>query len=155
MDSMLHYGTVTHALCAAMRDLLAQYETLLVQLEHQLSTSPYFTLQTFWLLVHPTLHSLSLVYAFVSDVAAITHADILDEDDDNDDDGSDQDEGDEDDDEDEAMKEAREEMQRERKKMFQVDAAEDDDGQEAIQGGIAKGGEILSMLWDRVERQSG
>lgn len=153
MDSMLHYGTVTHALCAAMRDLLTEYETLLVQLEYQLSTCPYFTLQKFWLLIHPTLHSFSLVYAFVSDVASITHADILEEDDDE---GEDDDDDDDDDtDEDDAMKEARQEMERERKQMFQVDAPEEEDGQENIQGGIVKGGEILSMLWDRAEKQSG
>ncbi|CAO1628643.1 unnamed protein product [Sympodiomycopsis kandeliae] len=157
MDSMLHFGTVTHALCAALRDKLNEYESLLVHLEHLLSSSLDFTLQRFWLAIHPTLHSLSLVYGFVTDVASITHSDLLEEDDDDDDDDDQDDDESGEDDEDEAMKEARDQMERERRKMFQIndDGDADEEGQSRIEGGIVKGGEVLSMLWDRVERQSG
>jgi len=149
MDSMLHYGTVTHALCAAIRELLKEYETLLVQLEHQMATSPFFTLQKLWLHIHPTLHRFSLVYSFVSDLAAITHADLLESD------SEDGDSDDESDEEEDAMREARLEMEKERKQMFQVGGEGQEAIEEVIEGGIAKGGEVLSMLWDRIERQSG
>lgn len=151
LDSTMHYGTVTHALCAAIRNVISEYEALLVSLEHQMATSPQFTLQKLWLLIHPTLHIFSLVYGLVSDIASITHADILESDS--------EDEGDSDDDEDsdaedEEMRQAQEELQRERKAIFQGDQVEGGD-EDAVQGGIAKGGEVLSMLWDRVEKQSG
>lgn len=148
MDSMLHFGTVTHALCAAIRDILKEYETLIVQLEQQLSTSPFFTLQKVWLFIHPTLYRLSLVYGLVSELAAITHADVLESD------SEDGDSSDEDSEIDEALRAVNEEMEQERKRILQLDG-DQEAGEDAIVGGIAKGGETLSMLWDRIEKQSG
>ncbi|TEB29698.1 hypothetical protein FA13DRAFT_1734494 [Coprinellus micaceus] len=46
--SHLDYGLVNHALCAAIRDMLKDYQTLLSQLEHAFSTSPSFSLQKLW-----------------------------------------------------------------------------------------------------------
>ncbi|KAH7890415.1 Spc98 family-domain-containing protein [Phlebopus sp. FC_14] len=63
--SHLDYGLVNHALCAAMRDMLKDYQTLLSQLEHAFNTSPQFTLQKLWFYVHPTVHTLSLIYQLV------------------------------------------------------------------------------------------
>ncbi|KAJ3967090.1 Spc98 family-domain-containing protein [Lentinula raphanica] len=60
--SHLDYGLVNHALCAAIRDMLKDYQTLLSQLEHSFNTSPQFSLQKLWFYVHPTVHTLSLIY---------------------------------------------------------------------------------------------
>ncbi|KAH7912889.1 Spc98 family-domain-containing protein [Hygrophoropsis aurantiaca] len=69
--SHLDFGLVNHALCAAMRDMLKDYQTLLSQLEHAFNTSPLFTLQKLWFYVHPTVHTLSLIYQLVLELAAI------------------------------------------------------------------------------------
>ncbi|KAF9465883.1 Spc98 family-domain-containing protein [Collybia nuda] len=63
--SHLDFGLVNHALCAAIRDMLKDYQTLLSQLEHAFNTSPQFTLQKLWFYVHPTIHTLSLIYQLI------------------------------------------------------------------------------------------
>jgi gamma-tubulin complex component 2 len=45
------------------------YQTLLAQLEHAFNHSPQFTLQKLWFYVHPTLHTLSLLYTLTSELA--------------------------------------------------------------------------------------
>ncbi|KAG9311377.1 gamma-tubulin complex component protein [Chiua virens] len=67
--SHLDYGLVNHALCAAIRDMLKEYQTLLSQLEHAFNTSPQFTLQKLWFYIHPTVHTLSLIYQLVLELA--------------------------------------------------------------------------------------
>ncbi|KAL0958818.1 hypothetical protein HGRIS_014137 [Hohenbuehelia grisea] len=67
--SHLDFGLVNHALCAAMRDMLKDYQTLLSQLEHAFNTSPQFSLQKLWFYVHPTVHTLSLIYQLVLELA--------------------------------------------------------------------------------------
>ena len=67
--SHLDFGLVNHALCAAMRDMLKDYQVLLSQLEHAFATSPQFTLQKLWFYVHPTLHTLSLLYLLITELA--------------------------------------------------------------------------------------
>ncbi|KAH9915464.1 Spc98 family-domain-containing protein [Epithele typhae] len=69
LRSHLDFGLVNHALCASMRDMLKDYQTLLSQLEHAFNTSPQFTLQKLWFYVHPTLHTLSLLYMLTTDLA--------------------------------------------------------------------------------------
>ncbi|KZT06643.1 uncharacterized protein LAESUDRAFT_146540 [Laetiporus sulphureus 93-53] len=69
LRSHLDFGLVNHALCAAMRDMLKEYQTLLAQLEHAFSTSSSFTLQKLWFYVHPTLHTLSLLYLLTTELA--------------------------------------------------------------------------------------
>ncbi|KAI0683501.1 Spc98 family-domain-containing protein [Earliella scabrosa] len=69
LRSHLDFGLVNHALCASMRDMLKDYQTLLSQLEHAFNTSPQFTLQKLWFYVHPTLHTLSLLYLLTTDLA--------------------------------------------------------------------------------------
>ncbi|EJF61584.1 hypothetical protein DICSQDRAFT_105728 [Dichomitus squalens LYAD-421 SS1] len=69
LRSHLDFGLVNHALCASMRDMLKDYQTLLSQLEHAFNTSPHFTLQKLWFYVHPTLHTLSLLYLLTTDLA--------------------------------------------------------------------------------------
>ncbi|KIP01630.1 hypothetical protein PHLGIDRAFT_80314 [Phlebiopsis gigantea 11061_1 CR5-6] len=68
--SHLDFGLVNHALCAAIREMLKDYQTLLAQLEHAFNTSPQFTLQKLWYYVHPTLHTLSLLYMLTSELAS-------------------------------------------------------------------------------------
>ena len=48
---------------------MQDYQTLLAQLEHAFNTSPNFTLQKLWFYVHPTLHTLSLLYQLTTDLA--------------------------------------------------------------------------------------
>ncbi|GJE93998.1 spindle pole body component [Phanerochaete sordida] len=68
--SHLDFGLVNHALCAAIREMLKDYQTLLAQLEHAFNSSPQFTLQKLWYYVHPTLHTLSLLYMLTSELAS-------------------------------------------------------------------------------------
>ncbi|KAH9003301.1 Spc98 family-domain-containing protein [Lactarius hatsudake] len=70
LRSHLDFGRVNHALCAALRDMLKDYQTLLSQLEHAFNTSPQFTLQKLWFYVHPTIHTLSLIYQLTTELAA-------------------------------------------------------------------------------------
>ncbi|KAE8225942.1 hypothetical protein CF319_g1378 [Tilletia indica] len=204
LESSLEFGTVIHALCASVREQLRDYETLVVQLEHQMETSPTFTLQKLWFYVHPTIRTLSLIHALTGYIASITHADILedddddssDEDDDNEDDDDDDDLEDDDDSDEGSMSEGdlseseaerrkrrrrrkrrkqreREELandqslERERRALLGLDDDEDGagggkastglgDGREArLKGGIVRGGEVLSLLWDRMQKMSG
>jgi gamma-tubulin complex component 2 len=67
--SHLDFGLVNHALCASIRDMLKDYQTLLSQLEHAFNTSPSFSLQKLWFYVHPTIHTLSLIYSLITDLA--------------------------------------------------------------------------------------
>ncbi|KAK0527368.1 gamma tubulin complex Spc97/GCP2 subunit Alp4 [Tilletia horrida] len=205
LESSLEYGTVIHALCASIREQLRDYETLIVQLEHQMETSPTFTLQKLWFYVHPTIRTLSLIHAITAYIASITHADILEDDDDDSSDEEDDDEDDEDDDDDdddsddadsgsdadvlsgsEAERRKRrrrrrrrrqrerdelandQSLERERRALLGLDEEEDDaagggkggdrlgNGKEArLKGGIVRGGEVLSLLWDRMQKMSG
>ncbi|EFI26669.1 gamma-tubulin complex component 2 [Coprinopsis cinerea okayama7 len=66
--SHMDFGLINHALCAAIRDMLKDYQTLLSQLEHAFNTSPQFSLQKLWFYVHPTIHTLSLIYQLILDL---------------------------------------------------------------------------------------
>ncbi|KAG5636486.1 hypothetical protein H0H81_007852 [Sphagnurus paluster] len=65
LRSHLDFGLVNHALCAAIREMLKDYQTLLSQLEHAFNSSPDFSLQKLWFYVHPTIHTLSLIYQLI------------------------------------------------------------------------------------------
>ncbi|KIL66430.1 hypothetical protein M378DRAFT_10123 [Amanita muscaria Koide BX008] len=67
--SHLDFGLVNHALCASVRDMLKDYQTLLCQLEHAFNTSPTFSLQKLWFYVHPTVHTLFLIYQLILELA--------------------------------------------------------------------------------------
>ncbi|OCH92428.1 hypothetical protein OBBRIDRAFT_791307 [Obba rivulosa] len=75
LRSHLDFGLVNHALCAAMRDMLKDYQTLLSQLEHAFSTSPQFSLQKLWFYIHPTLHTLSLLYLLTTELGTTDGSD--------------------------------------------------------------------------------
>lgn len=48
---------------------LQDYQTLLAQLERAFDSSPSFSLQKLWFYVHPTVHSLSLIYHLILELA--------------------------------------------------------------------------------------
>ncbi|BGP02852.1 Spindle pole body component SPC97 [Rhodotorula toruloides] len=79
--SVLEHGTVNHALCAAIREMLKDYLVLLARIEEQFNSSSSFTLQRFWLLVHPALNALSLVYALMLEIVELSVPSVEDEDD--------------------------------------------------------------------------
>ena len=56
------YGAVNHSLCAAVRRLLKDYLTLMVQLEHQMLTKESFTLHVLNLHTKQTSHMLFQLY---------------------------------------------------------------------------------------------
>ncbi|KAF9084684.1 hypothetical protein BGX23_010317 [Mortierella sp. AD031] len=59
LHSRFEYGFVSHALCAAIRNLLKEYLILIAQLENQFRSSPDFTLQKLWYYIQPTMQTLS------------------------------------------------------------------------------------------------
>ncbi len=138
-DSGLEYGTVNHALCSAIRDLLHDYELLVVQLEHQMASSASFSLQKLFVWIQETARTLAMVRALTDEIVGISHADLFDDEDDDDssDGGSDI--------------SGTSALERERRALLGLDDPDD----EGVEGGIAKGGEVLSMLWDRITRMSG
>jgi gamma-tubulin complex component 2 len=146
-ESSLEFGTVMHALCAGIRDVLKEYQTLVVQLEHQMATSPTFTLQKLWFFVHPTMRSLGFLHSFTLSIASISHANILESDDEDDD----EDEDDDDDDDESEEGDSTASMEREKRAIFAMDGGEAD----GIIGGIVKGGEVLALLWERVIKNGG
>ncbi|GAA5853443.1 hypothetical protein JCM9279_007239 [Rhodotorula babjevae] len=85
--SVREHGTVNHALCAAIREVLRDYLVLLARLEDQFHSSSSFTLQRFWLVVHPALDTLELVHALTTEVVALGVPAPDDDDDDDDDEG--------------------------------------------------------------------
>ncbi|KPV72587.1 uncharacterized protein RHOBADRAFT_17795, partial [Rhodotorula graminis WP1] len=70
--SVLEHGTVNHALCAAIREMLRDYLVLLARLEEQFNSSSSFTLQRFWLVVHPALDTLQLLHALTTEIVALS-----------------------------------------------------------------------------------
>ncbi|WFD34835.1 gamma tubulin complex Spc97/GCP2 subunit Alp4 [Malassezia cuniculi] len=138
-DSGLEYGTVMHALCAAIRVQLQKFEELVAQLGYELQTSPDFTLQQLWQRVHPTLRTFALIHALTSDIASITHADVLPN-------GEDANESANESADDSDFDSDASQLERERRALLGLDDV--DSG--GIIGGIVKGGEVLSMLWDRL-----
>ncbi|EST07453.1 Gamma-tubulin complex component protein [Kalmanozyma brasiliensis GHG001] len=140
-DSGLEYGTVNHALCSAIRDLLHDYELLVVQLEHQMASSTSFSLQKLFMWIQETARTLAMVRALTDEIVGISHADLFDDEDD--DDSSDGDGA--------SDISGTSALERERRALLGLDDPDD----EGVEGGIAKGGEVLSMLWDRITRMSG
>ncbi|KAJ8072256.1 gamma tubulin complex Spc97/GCP2 subunit Alp4 [Marasmius tenuissimus] len=140
--SHLDFGLVNHALCASIRDMLKDYQTLLSQLEHAYNTSSQFSLQKLWFYVHPTVHTLSLIYNLVLELGL---ADSSPEEDSNSDSESSFD----------AEEEARnEELGIGKSKLKAVLA--DKNGRLTGDSGIkVKGGEVLAIIYERKLNMSG
>lgn len=64
--------------------MLKDYQTLLSQLEHAFTTSPAFSLQKLWFYVHPTIHTLSLIYQLILELEDTGSSNSLLSDDDDD-----------------------------------------------------------------------
>ncbi|KAI5480700.1 spindle pole body component ALP4 [Pseudohyphozyma bogoriensis] len=143
--SVLDHGVINHALCAAIREMLREYLVLLVQLEHQFLTSPTFSLRTLWFYLNPTLHTLSLLYSLTSSLVAL---DVPPEDDSSE---SEPEEAESDDSfSDEGMRQVAREM---KAAAAGIHGAAKQGS--AWQGGIAKGGEVLAVISEKLERTSG
>ncbi|KAF8960629.1 Spc98 family-domain-containing protein [Flammula alnicola] len=145
--SHLDYGLVNHALCAAIREMLRDYQTLLSQLEHAFNTSPSFSLQKLWFYVHPTVHTLSLIYQLILELATA------------DDPGAELSSSSSSSDED-AEEAARNEalglggasLKAVLSEINKVDMA---GGMPGSSGIAVKGGEVLTILYERMQNMSG
>lgn len=135
--SHLEYGLVNHALCAAIRDILQSYLATVAHLEHLFLTSSTFTLQRFWLYVQDSLRTLTLISALTAELLESPQ----------DADSSRTDEGD--------------------SSSFDLDDGPGAEGLKAVlgqmkdetpswaSGGLVKGGEVLAVLEERIQRTSG
>ncbi|GAA5870431.1 hypothetical protein JCM8547_004030 [Rhodosporidiobolus lusitaniae] len=141
--SVLEHGVINHALCAAIREMLRDYLVLLAQLEEQFNSSSSFTLQRFWLLVHPALNTLSLIHSLTTDLVALSLPPL--------DDGSSSSSADSDSDDDAggAMAGILAEMK------AASAAARPASPSAGWRAGPAQGGEVLHVLFDKLERTSG
>ncbi|GAB5586117.1 gamma tubulin complex Spc97/GCP2 subunit Alp4 [Umbelopsis nana] len=70
LHSRFEFGTVSHALSAAIRSLLKEYLILIAQLEHQFRSSPTFTLQKLWFYVQPTLQTMHSLHTLANRIRA-------------------------------------------------------------------------------------
>ncbi|KAF8342595.1 Spc98 family-domain-containing protein [Cantharellus anzutake] len=138
LRSHTDYGLVNHALCAAIRDMLKDYLTLVSQLEHAFVSSSTFSLQKMWFYVHPTLHSLSIIYALITELGRIEESEKG---------GSDEDEDDEEEDPEQAA------LNREMGLSNLKDVIKAMMADES--GGIVKGGEVVTIVWERMRNNSG
>lgn len=119
--------------------MLKEYQTLLSQLEHAFATSPTFSLQKLWFYVHPTLHTLSLIHGLVNELIEVEDPE-----------GSDSESSSEVDSEEERRKEA---LGLGGAKLKAVlNDIQSEDGPPA---GPAIGGEVLTILNERLQRMSG
>ncbi|KAJ6500592.1 gamma-tubulin complex, DGRIP84/SPC97 component [Mycena sanguinolenta] len=145
LRSHLDFGLVNHALCASIRDMIKDYQTLLSQLEHAFSTSPQFSLQKLWFYIHPTIHTLSLIYQLVLELGSA------------DDPAADLDSSSS-----ESTSDAEEDARNEAlglggAKLKAVLSEIDKNGLDVAGGsGIAvKGGEVLTIIYERMQNMSG
>jgi gamma-tubulin complex component 2 len=166
LRSHLDLGLVNHALCAAVRDMLKDYQTLLSQLEHAFNTSSTFSLQKLWFYVHPTVHTLSLIHNLVLELASYNSPSSLSSDDD-DEEGDRSPSPSTSDAEEEARNEAlglggaklkalqsefEGSSRKRRKKNGSPSGPVDDDDTALIP---VKGGEVLAVLYSRMQTHSG
>ncbi|KAI9279674.1 gamma-tubulin complex component protein [Umbelopsis sp. AD052] len=70
LHSRFEFGTVSHALCSAIRSLLKEYLILIAQLEHQFRSAPTFTLQKLWFYVQPTLQTMHTLHTLANGIRA-------------------------------------------------------------------------------------
>ncbi|KXN93348.1 Spindle pole body component alp4 [Leucoagaricus sp. SymC.cos] len=140
--SHLDYGLVNHALCAAIRDMLKDYQTLLSQLEHAFNSSSQFSLQKLWFYVHPTVHTLSLIYQLTLELATA----------DQDDAASLSESSSDADPEEEARNEA---LGLGGAKLRAVLSEITKNGVSGSSGIAVKGGEVLAIIYDRTQNMSG
>ncbi|KAK0499733.1 gamma-tubulin complex, DGRIP84/SPC97 component [Armillaria luteobubalina] len=142
--SDLDYGLVNHALCAAIRDMLKDYQTLLSQLEHAFNYSPQFSLQKLWFYVHPTVHTLSLIYQLILELGSADDPSGELSDSSSDSESIDPEE--------EARNEA---LGIGGAKLKAVLSEIDKNGLTTSSGIAVKGGEVLTIIYERMQNMSG
>lgn len=123
---------------------LQDYQTLLAQLEHAFNTSPTFSLQKLWFYVHPTVHTLSLIYQLTLELATAD-----DPSNDLSDSGSDSEDSEE---------AARNEALGLGGAKFKAMLSEMGKGSTDLAGGSGipvKGGEVLTIIYERMQNMSG
>ncbi|KAH9475975.1 Spindle pole body component alp4 [Psilocybe cubensis] len=141
--SHLDFGLVNHALCAAIREMLRDYQTLLSQLEHAFNTSPSFSLQKLWFYVHPTVHTLSLIYQLILELATADGSE----------DNTSESSSTSEDEEEAARNEA---LGLGGAKLKAVLSEINQGGADVSSSGIAvKGGEVLAIIYERMQNMSG
>ena len=109
------------------------------QLEHAFNTSPQFSLQKLWFYVHPTLHTLSIIYQLTTELASADSADNSS--------GPSSDS-----DSDDARNEA---LGLGGAKLKAVLSDLKNPGLDAESNIPVKGGEVLSVIYDRMQNMSG
>ncbi|CAO0801958.1 unnamed protein product [Mucor circinelloides] len=81
--SRFEYGTINHALCAAMRVYTKEYLTFIAQLEHEFQTSTSFTLQRLWFYAQELLQSMKILHNLTMTIRSIKSSKTTDDEDDN------------------------------------------------------------------------
>lgn len=112
-----------------------EYEVLLTQLETLFLTSPTFTLQKAFFHLHPTIHTLALLHKLCT---ALFDAD----------------DSPDDDDEDDASDESSIDAEAAALGLGK-DVMKEIEGGRVIQGGLVKGGEVLTLIWEMGRNTSG
>ncbi|KAF7305147.1 Spindle pole body component [Mycena kentingensis (nom. inval.)] len=142
LRSHLDFGLVNHALCASIRNMLKDYHTIVAQLEHEFNVSEQFSLQKLWYYVHPNIHVLSLLYQLVLELGSADDPSA----------GGDSSSSSSSDAEEDARNEALGLGGAKLKAMLsEMDKNGLDDG-----SGIAvKGGEVLAIIYERMQNMSG
>ncbi|KAH7338345.1 gamma-tubulin complex component protein [Rhizoctonia solani] len=135
----IEFGSVCHALCAAVRSVLKDYTTLVTQLEHLFHTSPAFSLQQLWFHVHPVMRTLSLIHSVADDILSPPTASL-----------SPSSSVASDDEEDEEERKKNEELG-----LGGVKAVLMGVGVGVEEAGNVRGGEVIGILWDRWVAMSG
>ncbi|KAF8686478.1 Spc97 / Spc98 family [Rhizoctonia solani] len=135
----IEFGSVCHALCAAVRSVLKDYTTLITQLEHLFHTSPAFSLQQLWFHVHPVMRTLSLIHSVADDIISPPTASL-----------SPSSSAASDEEEDEEERKKNEELG-----LGGVKAVLMGVGVGVEEAGNVQGGEVLGILWDRWVAMSG
>jgi len=122
------------------------YQTLLSQLEHAFNTSSTFSLQKLWFYVHPTVHTLSLIYQLILELATA------------DDPGADLSSSNsesEEDEEEAARNEALGLGSAKLKAVLSEINKADIAGLSGGSGIVVKGGEVLTIIYERMQNMSG
>lgn len=79
--SRYEFGSINHALTAAISTILKEYETFIAQLEHQFRSSAGFTLQQFWFYAQDTLQQMKILHELANTVRQLRVANEIRDDD--------------------------------------------------------------------------
>ncbi|RXW17512.1 hypothetical protein EST38_g8351 [Candolleomyces aberdarensis] len=129
--------------------MLKDYQTLLSQLEHAFTTQPAFSLQKLWFYVHPTIHTLSLIYHLILELDDTGSSNSLLSEDEG---------GDDDDDETDEEERARNEalgLGGARLKAVLSEFSSGAGAGDSSSSIYIKGGEVLTIIYDRMQNMAG